>query len=69
VIELSLIMNTLVVLSTAPPPLDPRPSYQPGAGNLGLFDTPADAVNECLQIAENMRALQNAKHFYCESTL
>lgn len=68
-IDLSFAMNTLVVLSTAPHPLDPRPSYQPGAVDLELFNTPAEALNECLQIAENRRALQNAKHFYCEDTL
>lgn len=68
-IELSFVMNTLVVLSTAPHPLDSKPTYESGAVNLELFITPPDAVNECLQIAENLRALQNAKHFYCEGTL
>lgn len=68
-IELSFVMNTLVVLSTAPHPLDSKPTYESGAVNLELFSTPPDAVNECLQIAENLRALQNAKHFYCEGTL
>jgi hypothetical protein len=46
--------------------LDPGKPYQPGAVNLELFDTPADAASECLHIAENIRALQNAQHFYCE---
>lgn len=68
-IELSFVMNTLVVLSTAPHPLDSKPTYESGPVNLELFSTPPDAVNECLQIAENLRALQNAKHFYCEGTL
>jgi hypothetical protein len=59
-------MNTLVILSTAPHPLDPKQTYQPGAVNLELFDTPPQATNECLHIAENRRALQNAQHFYSE---
>ena len=65
-VELSFVMNTLVILSAAPHPLDPVKPYQPGAVNLELFDTPPDATNECLHIAENIRALQNAQHFYCE---
>ena len=65
-VELSFVMNTLVILSTAPHPLDPVKPYQPGAVNLELFDTPPDATNECLHIAENIRALQNAQRFYCE---
>jgi len=53
------------VLSTAPHPLDPGKSYQPGAIHLELFDTPPEAVTECLRIAENIRALHNTQHFYC----
>jgi len=64
-IDLSFVMNTLMVLSTAPHPLDPGKSYQPGAIHLELFDTPPEAVTECLRIAENIRALHNTQHFYC----
>lgn len=62
-------MNTLLVLSAAPHPLDPKQSYQPGAIELELFNTSAEVANQCSQIAENIRALQNAKHYYCEGTL
>ena len=62
---LSFEMNTLVVLSTAPHPLDPKASYQPGAVNLAVFNTPAEAATECLHSAENTRALKNTQHFYC----
>ena len=65
-VDLSFAMNTLVILSTAPHPLDPKKPYQPGAVNLELFDMPPQAINECLHIAENRRALQNAQHFYSE---
>ncbi|MEK7772145.1 MAG: urea amidolyase associated protein UAAP1 [Pseudomonadota bacterium] len=64
-IDLSFVMNTLMVLSTAPHPLDPGKSYQPGAIHLELSDTPPEAVTECLRIAENIRALHNTQHFYC----
>ncbi|UJP05100.1 MAG: urea carboxylase-associated family protein [Nitrosomonas sp.] len=65
-VELSFTMNTLVVLSAAPHPLDPGPEYRPGAIELALFDTPPQAIRECLRIAENSRALQNTQHFYGE---
>ena len=64
-VDLSFVMNTLVVLSTAPHPLDPKTSYQPGAVNLEVFDTPPEAITECLHISENTRALKNTQHFYC----
>ena len=64
-VDLSFAMNTLVVLSAAPHPLDPKTSYQPGAVNLAVFNTPAEAIPECLHIAENTRALKNTQHFYC----
>lgn len=68
-VELSFVMNTLMVLSAAPHPLDPKKTYQPGAVKLELFNTPSRAANECLHIAENIRALQNAQHFYCEGSI
>ncbi|WP_293004835.1 urea amidolyase associated protein UAAP1 [Nitrosomonas sp.] len=65
-VDLSFVMNTLVVLSTAPHPLDPKKPYQPGAVNLELFNTPPQVIKECLHISENIRALQNVQNFYCE---
>ncbi len=67
-IELSFVMNTLVVLSTAPHPLDTQTVYQPGAVELALFDTTPQALDACLGIAENHRAWQNTQHFYGEVT-
>ncbi|MBX9894136.1 MAG: urea carboxylase-associated family protein [Nitrosomonas sp.] len=68
-IDLSFVMNTLVVLSAAPHPLDTKKTYQPGAISLEVFNTPPDAIKECLHIDENIRALQNAQNFYGEGTL
>ncbi|SEP93928.1 urea amidolyase associated protein UAAP1 [Nitrosomonas ureae] len=65
-VDLSFVMNTLMVLSTAPHPLDSKKPYQPGMVNLELFNTPPEAIKECLHISENIRALHNAQNFYCE---
>lgn len=67
-IALSFVMNTLVVLSTAPHPLDTLSVYQPSAVELALFETPPQALDACLHIAENHRAWQNTQHFYGEVT-
>ena len=63
-IDLSFEMNTLMVLSAAPHPLDTAESYQPGDINLTLFETSPEANTECARIAENMRAFQNTQRFY-----
>ncbi|HNO76113.1 urea amidolyase associated protein UAAP1 [Nitrosomonas mobilis] len=63
-VDLSFEMDTLVVLSAAPHPLDPAKSYQPGAISLAMFATPADVKEECAHIAENARGLENTKRFY-----
>lgn len=63
-VDLSFEMNTLVVLSAAPHPLDPAKTYQPGAISLAMFATPADVKEECAHIAENARGLENTKRFY-----
>ncbi len=63
-IDLSFEMNTLMVLSAAPHPLDTAESYQPGDVNLTLFETSPEANTECARIAENMRAFQNTQRFY-----
>ncbi len=63
-VDLSFEMDTLVILSTAPHPLDPKPTYQPGAVGLATFVTSAEAVSACQQIAENVRGLHNTYQFY-----
>jgi len=63
-IDLSFEMNTLVVLSAAPHPLDTSECYQPGAVNLTLFATSSEATAGCAHIAENDRGLQNTQRFY-----
>ncbi len=63
-VDLSFEMDTLVILSAAPHPLDPAKIYQPGAVNLIAFVTPSTAANECERIAENQRALQNTRRLY-----
>lgn len=68
-VDLSFVMNTLVVISAAPHPLDPRPTYQPGAVELTLSPTQPEAINACLSIAENARALHNTRCFYGEEAV
>jgi urea carboxylase-associated protein 2 len=63
-VDLSFEMDTLMVLSAAPHPLDPSKAYQPGAVNLAAFATPPSVAAECTRIAENARALLNTQHLY-----
>lgn len=63
-VDLSFEMDTLVILSAAPHPLDPARIYQPGAVNVAAFVTPSTTANECERIAENQRALQNTRRLY-----
>lgn len=63
-IDLSFEMDTLVILSAAPHPLDTKPTYQPGAVDLAAFVTPDAAASMCQQIAENVRGLHNTHRFY-----
>ena len=70
-VDLSFEMDTLVVLSAAPHPLDPAETYHPGAINLTAFATPSAAsgdfpwgAKECTRIAENARGLQNTQRLY-----
>lgn len=63
-VDLSFEMDTLMVLSTAPHPMDTAKSYQPGAVNLALFTTPPETTDACARIAENIRGLQNTQRFY-----
>lgn len=57
-------MDTLLVLSTAPHPLDPAPKYQPSAVELVAFATPEGKTSSCGAIAENMRGVENTRRFY-----
>jgi len=63
-IDLSFEMNTLVVLSATPHPLDKSEVYQPGMVGLAQFITPPEAASMCMKIAENMRGRQNTQQFY-----
>ena len=63
-VDLSFEMNTLVVLSAAPHPLDPSTTYQPGAVDLTAFATPSSVSAECAHISENQRARQNTESLY-----
>ena len=63
-VDLSFEMDTLVVLSAAPHPLDPSTTYQPGAVNLTAFATPSSVIAECAHISENQRARQNTECLY-----
>ena len=63
-VDLSFEMDTLVILSAAPHPLDTKSTYQPGAVDLAAFVTPAAAVLACQQIAENVRGLHNTDQLY-----
>jgi hypothetical protein len=70
-VDLSFEMDTLVVLSTAPHPLDPSKTYRPGAVNLAAFATPSTVsgdfrwqAKEPARIPENERGLQNTQRLY-----
>lgn len=63
-VDLSFEMDTLVILSAAPHPLDPKPAYQPGAVDLAAFITSDTAVSACQQITENIRGLHNTHRLY-----
>ncbi|SOD41103.1 urea amidolyase associated protein UAAP1 [Nitrosovibrio sp. Nv4] len=63
-VDLSFEMDTLMVLSAAPHPLDPAEAYKPGAVNMAAFMTPSSAVTQCTRISENLRALQNTQRLY-----
>jgi len=63
-VDLSFEMDTLMVLSAAPHPLDPADTYRPGAVGLTASATPPGAAAECARIAENMRGLHNTRRLY-----
>lgn len=66
-VDLSFVMNTLMILTTAPHPLDPKATYSPGGINLELSETLPEADAQCVKIVENTRAMLNTQHFYCGS--
>jgi urea carboxylase-associated protein 2 len=63
-VDLSFEMDTVVVLSAAPHPLDPGKNYHPGAVKLTAFATSPEVAAACAKIAENARGLQNTERFY-----
>lgn len=63
-VNLGFEMDTLVVLSAAPHPLDPAETYHPGAVGLAAFATPPAAITACTRVAENARGLQNTQRLY-----
>lgn len=63
-VDLSFEMDTLMVLSAAPHPLDPADTYRPGSVSLTAIATPPRAAAECAHIAENLRGLHNTKRLY-----
>jgi urea carboxylase-associated protein 2 len=70
-VDLSFEMDTLVVLSAAPHPLDPAGTYRPGAVGLAVFATPSAIPGDFRwqeeehgYVAENKRGLQNTQRLY-----
>lgn len=63
-VDLAFEMDTLVVLSTAPHPLDPAETYRPGAIDLAVSASPSAAAGTCTHIAENARGMENTRRFY-----
>ncbi|WP_047197876.1 urea amidolyase associated protein UAAP1 [Caldimonas brevitalea] len=65
-VELRFEMNTLVVLSTAPHPLDPKPRYAPAGVRLSAWrGDPVTADDACrTRCPQNGRAFANTERFY-----
>lgn len=63
-VDLAFEMDTLVVLSAAPHPLDPAATYHPGAVNLAVFPSTPVVTGACAHIAENARGLENTRRLY-----
>ncbi|NIA53418.1 urea carboxylase-associated family protein [Massilia sp. TW-1] len=65
-VELRFEMDTLVLVSTAPHPLDPRPDYAPGKVAIVAWDSgPAGADDPCrLSCPENGRGYTNTEMIY-----
>ena len=67
-VDLRFEMDSLVVLSTAPHPLDPAPTYSPKPVGLSAIHTgPAPADDACRNACgENQRAFINTDRYYLE---
>ena len=65
-VELRFDMDVLVVISTAPHPLDPRPDYKPSAVRLEARHVGAAAADDLCRNAcpENQRSFINTERFY-----
>jgi uncharacterized protein YcgI (DUF1989 family) len=65
-VELRFEMDTLVLVSTAPHPLDPRPEYAPGKVAIVAWDSgPAGPDDVCrLSCPENGRGYTNTEMIY-----
>ena len=65
-VELRFEMDTLVLVSTAPHPLDPRPAYAPGKVAIVAWDSgPAGSDDPCrLSCPENGRGFHNTELIY-----
>lgn len=68
-VDLRAEMDTLVVMNTAPHPMDPSPIWQPGAVDLAIYRTPAvdPATDLCINARpENARAYANTAILNCQ---
>ena len=67
-VELRFEMDTLVVLSNTPHPLDPSPTYAPPAVTLSLFEGPAPAPDDPCRISrpENERGFALTEAYVAE---
>jgi uncharacterized protein YcgI (DUF1989 family) len=65
-VELRFEMDTLVLVSTAPHPLDPRPAYEPGKVAIVAWDSgPAGPADPCrLSCPQNRRGFYNTELIY-----
>ena len=63
-VDLAFEMDTLVVLSAAPHPLDPAEIYRPGAVDLAVFPSSSAVTGACAHIPENARGLENTRRLY-----
>ncbi|ABM63122.1 urea amidolyase associated protein UAAP1 [Halorhodospira halophila] len=67
-VDLRAEMDTLLILQTAPHPMDPGPTYTPGAVDLTVYRAePVAAEDPCLTShPENARAYANTIAYHCQ---
>jgi uncharacterized protein YcgI (DUF1989 family) len=65
-VELRFEMDTLVLVSTAPHPLDPRPDYAPGKVAIVAWDSGPAAMDDLCRLScpENGRGYTNTDMIY-----